>query len=104
MTFDRQSLDITRTTLAVLFIGILTAASVWILLPFLTAIIWATMIVVTTWPLMLSVQQRLWGKRGLAVAVMTLTLLLLFIIPFTLAITSIIGRADDIAGWAQSLA
>ena len=104
MTQDQPSRDITRTTLAVLFIGILIVATFWILYPFLTAIVWATMIVVTTWPLMLSLQKRLWGRRWLAVTVMTVTLLMVFIIPFTLAIVSIIERADDIVGWVQSLA
>ncbi|HZV82107.1 MAG TPA: AI-2E family transporter, partial [Geobacteraceae bacterium] len=100
---ELSSRDITRTTLAVLFIGILIAATFWILRPFLTAIIWATMIVVTTWPVMLSVQKMLWGRRGLAVAVMTIVLLLLFIIPFAFAIISIVERADEIGNWAQSL-
>jgi len=104
LIFDQSSRDITRTTLAVLFIGILIAATFWILRPFLTATIWATMIVVTTWPLMLSVQKLLWGRRGLAVTVMTGTLLLLFITPFTFAIISVIDRADDIVSWTQSLA
>jgi len=104
LTFDLSSRDITRTTLAVLFIGILIAATFWILRPFLTATVWATMIVVTTWPLMLSIQKRLWDKRGLAVTVMTVTLLLLFIIPFTFAIIGIIERADEIVNWTQSLA
>ena len=40
--------DLTRTTLAVLFIGVLIAASFWVLRPFLPALIWATMIVVAT--------------------------------------------------------
>src|SRR5512134_696384 len=95
--------DLTRTTLAVLFIGILIAATFWILRPFLTATIWATMIVVTTWPVMLSVQKVLWGKRGLAVTFMTVILLLLFIVPFAFAIISIIERADEIGNWAQSI-
>lgn len=95
--------DITRTTLAVLFIGILISASFWILRPFLTALVWATMIVVTTWPLMLTLQERLWRKRGLAVLVMTLALLLLLVVPLSLAIISIVERSDDIAGWARSL-
>ena len=34
--------ELTRTTLAVLFVGGLIAASFWILWPFLPAIIWAT--------------------------------------------------------------
>jgi len=59
MTVRNAYPDIVRITLAVLFIGILIAASFWILTPFLTALVWATMIVVTTWPLMLGVQRRL---------------------------------------------
>ena len=42
--------DLTQTTLAVLFIGILIAASFWVMRPFLSAVIWATMVVVATWP------------------------------------------------------
>src|SRR3974390_2010800 len=79
------TLDIPRTMLAVLFIGLLIAASLWILSPFLTALIWATTIVVTTWPVMISVQKHLWGKRGLAVTVMTVALLLAFFVPFGFA-------------------
>lgn len=104
MTQNFSSRDVTRTTLAVLFIGILIAASFWIMRPFFTALIWATMIVIATWPVMLAVQRGLWGKRGLAVTVMTVVLLLVLVIPFTLAVTSIIDRADDIVGWVKSLA
>ena len=104
MTPYHTTPDIARTTLAVLFIGILTAASFWILRPFFTALVWATMIVVTTWPLMLGVQKRLRGKRALAVTVMTVTLLMVFIVPFTLAIISVIERSGEIVGWSKSLA
>ena len=45
---DRQ-FDLTRDTLAVVFLFALIAASLWILWPFLGAIVWATMIVVPTW-------------------------------------------------------
>jgi predicted PurR-regulated permease PerM len=104
MTLDTRSQDVVRTTLGVLFIGILITASFWILRPFLTALVWATMIVVTTWPVMLGLQKRLRGKRALAVAVMTVALLLVFIIPFTFAVVTIIDRSDDIVAWSKSLA
>ena len=98
------SQDVTHTTLQVLFIGMLIAAAAWILSPFLTPIIWATMIVVTTWPALLALQARLGNKRGLAVAVMTIMLLLIIVVPFSLAIAAIIGRADDLVAWVKSLA
>ena len=97
------SRDITRITLAVVFIGMLIASNFWILRPFLTAIIWATMIVVATWPVMLGLQKRLKGKRGLAVAVMTVVLLLVIIVPLSLAIIAIIGNVDKISGLVKWL-
>jgi predicted PurR-regulated permease PerM len=95
--------DLTRTTFAVLFMVGLIAACFWIVRPFVPALIWATMIVVATWSVMLRVQRRLWNRRWLAVTVMTLTLMLAFVIPFTLAIGTIIQNADEIAGWVSSL-
>src|SRR5215831_15149756 len=96
--------DITRNVLAVLFILALIGSSIWILRPFLGPIVWATTIVVATWPLMISVQTWLWNKRGLAVTVMTLLLLCVLVVPLTLAVGTIISNIDEIAGWAKSLA
>lgn len=95
--------DVTRTFLAVLFIGALIATSLWILRPFLGAVIWAVTIVTATWPLMISVQNRLGGRRSLAVTVMTLLLLCMLLIPLSLAIGTIASNADRIAGWVGSL-
>ena len=80
----RPAPDIARIVFAVLFIGGLIAFSFWILKPFLFATLWATTIVVATWPVMLLVQARLWNRRWLAVVVMTGILLLVFIVPFTI--------------------
>ena len=102
MTQKPLSTDITRTTLAVLFIGVIIAATCWILLPFMTATVWAAMIVVATWPFMLSLQERLMGKRWLAVTVMTVVLLLVLIVPLTLAITTIVDKADEAYAWVKA--
>ena len=95
--------DLTRTTLGVLLIGILIVGNFWVLRPFLPSLVWAVMIVVATWPLMVGVQARLWGKRGLAVAVMTLALLLILVVPLSLAVGTLVENADRIADWAKSL-
>ena len=93
--------DLTRTTLAVLVLAALIGTSLWVLQPFLGPAIWATMVVVATWPLMLRVQGLLGGRRSLAVAVMTLVLLLLFVVPLTMAIGTIVGNADTLVEWAK---
>jgi predicted PurR-regulated permease PerM len=94
--------DLARTTLAVLCIVVLIGASIWILRPFLPAMIWATTVVIATWPLMRGVQARLWGSRALAVIVMTLVLLVIFITPFWLAIGTIVDNSGRLIEWAQS--
>jgi predicted PurR-regulated permease PerM len=95
--------DLTRTTLAVLFIGALIAACFWVLRPFLVPTLWATTIVVTTWPMLLGLQARFHGKRWLAVTVMTVLLLLVIIVPVSLAVFTVINRVDDIAALGKSL-
>jgi predicted PurR-regulated permease PerM len=96
--------DLPRDILAVLFIGALIAAALWILRPFLVAMIWSTTIVVATWPAMLAVQARLWGKRVLAVMAMTLVLLAVLILPSLALLGTIVANVDPIVAWAQSLA
>ena len=95
--------DLTRTVLAVLVIGGLIAGSLWILRPFLAATIWATMIVVTTWPILRMLQAHLWGKRWLAATVMTVALLLVFVIPLSAAVGTIVANAGEIVAWANRL-
>jgi predicted PurR-regulated permease PerM len=95
--------DITHTTLAVLFIAILIASTFWILRPFLISIIWALLIVVATWPVLLKLQARLSGRRGFAVTVMTVALLLIVFVPLTLAVLTILHNAEDISGRIKSL-
>jgi predicted PurR-regulated permease PerM len=95
--------DITRVVLAVLFIVALIGSSLWILRAFLGAIVWAATIVVATWPLMIGLQTWLWGKRALAVTVMTLLLLCILVVPLTFAIGTIVANVDDIVEWIKSL-
>ena len=98
-----NSSDLTRTTLAVLFIGILIAACFWIIYPFLSSLLWATMIVIATWPYFLKLQTRLWGKRWLAILVMTVLLLLVLIVPVCFAVLTILEHTDEMVGWFKSL-
>ena len=95
--------DLTRIELSVLLIAILIAASLWVLRPFLLATVWATMIVVATWPLLRSVQARV-RRRSIAVALMTSAMLVIIVAPVFLAIQAIVSNVDTIKGWAQHIA
>ena len=95
--------DLTRSMLAVLFIGGLIAASFWVMRPFLPAIIWAVTLVIATWPLMLRVQHYAGNRRGVAVFVMTVGLLLVLIVPLWLAISTIVINLDEIADLMRTI-
>src|SRR5687768_9509631 len=95
--------DLPRATLGVLIIVVLIALTIWILRPFLGAVIWASMIVVATWPVMRQLEVWLWDSRKLAAAAMTGALLLVLVLPLSLAIGTLVSNADEIVAWAASL-
>jgi predicted PurR-regulated permease PerM len=102
-SMPQSQTDITRTTLAMLFIGGLIAASFWVMQPFLPAIVWAITLVIATWPLMTWVQRHVGHRRGLAVLVMCLLLLLVLIVPFWLAVTTVVANVDEIAELVRTI-
>ena len=95
--------DLTGTTLAVIFIGGLILASFWVVRPFLPAVLWAITLVIATWPLMLRVQHYAGNRRSIAVLIMTLALLLVLVVPFWLATSTIIENMDDIANMVRTV-
>lgn len=98
-----QTNDITRATLAVLGIVLLLVSVYWIVKPFLLAMLWASMIVTATWPLLLRTQTFLWGRRNLAAIVMSILLALLFIVPLALALNLMVAYADRIVTWIEKI-
>jgi predicted PurR-regulated permease PerM len=77
--------DLTRSILSILITMVLIFGSLWTMLPFISGLLWATTIVVATWPLLLQVQRRVGGRRSVATAVMTLFMFVIFVVPFGLA-------------------
>jgi len=100
----RRPGELTRTFLQLLALALLIVTSLWIVRPFLIAGLWAVMLAVATWPLLLSAQRLLGGRRWLATTLLTLFLLLILLIPLYLGISAVVESADDIASVTQSLA
>ncbi|AXF75968.1 AI-2E family transporter YdiK [Erwinia tracheiphila] len=94
--------DLLQIVFSLLFITLLIVASFWVVQPFVLGFAWACMVVIATWPLMLKIQEWLWGKRSLAVIAMTLILLLLFIIPISILVKSLIENSGPVVAWLTS--
>ena len=95
--------DLTRSTLAIFFIVGLLALSLWVLSPFLAATVWATMIVVATWPWLIALERLFGGRRTPAVAVMSVGMLLLLVAPLWWAITTIVDRSEQLTSFWNTL-
>ena len=99
----QDSRDLTRATLSVGFIALLIVTSAWIVRPFVSSFLWATMIVISTWPILLRLQARFRGKRGMAVFIMTVVLLLILLVPLGFAVGALLRNSDRISAWVTSL-
>src|SRR5215510_198513 len=94
MMQSEPSSDLARPLLFTLVIGVLLLASAWTMLPFLNGLIWATTLAIATWPALLRVQAFVGGRRGLAVAIMTIAILVVFMVPLALAVGAVLNAAD----------
>jgi len=102
MNLPMKRYDLPQIMFGVLFIALMTVASIWIVQPFILGFAWAGMVVIATWPLMIRLQKLLWGKRFLAVIVMTLLLILLFVLPIALLVSSAIENGTPLVQLASN--
>lgn len=92
----RQPRDVAQILLSVLFLAIMIVACLWIVQPFILGFAWAGTVVIATWPVLLRLQKIMFGRRSLAVLVMTLLLVMVFIIPIALLVNSIVDGSGPL--------
>src|SRR5262249_32699328 len=91
-----SSIDVAHTTMSVFVIVLLGVATFWVLHPFLMSIVWATVVAVAGWPLLLRLDASLARGRGTAVTFVTISPRLVVFVPVTLALVTIVKNADEI--------
>ncbi|SUA93361.1 AI-2E family transporter YdiK [Pandoraea pulmonicola] len=95
--------ELARNLLIILVLSLLMIGTLWVLLPFLPALIWAVTIVASTWPLLIGLERRLWGRRWLATTIMIVGMLIIVVAPLSAAIGTLIGHASDISEQVHSI-
>ena len=70
--------------LTLLLLAILIGGCFLVLRPFLTAVLWAVVLCVTTWPLYLQLRALLMKRHALAAAIMSLLIAVVFVAPFVI--------------------
>jgi predicted PurR-regulated permease PerM len=101
--YQSRHVDITHMALSVAFLAVLATATFWVLSPFLTSILWATIISVAIWPVLIRLQAAIGGRRGFAVAIITTAILLVVFVPVTLALTTIVRNAQNVTTELKNL-
>jgi predicted PurR-regulated permease PerM len=101
MTTSPRQQDLARITMAVVALAVLILGTAWVMRPFVLALVWAAMIAVATWPILLWLQRRFGGRRGPAVAVMVVVLLLFLVVPLYLAISTVVENSDRVVELAK---
>ncbi|MGZ9033722.1 MAG: AI-2E family transporter, partial [Rhodospirillales bacterium] len=75
-----------------------------VLRPFLTALIWALILVFVTWPLFMRIEELVGGRTNLAAALMTAILAVALIIPMLAVGTGLAENATRLFDQLQALA
>ena len=101
-TPHRAPADLTHATLSILFLALLVLATFWVLSPFLSSILWAVIVCVAIWPMLVRLEAVLGGRRRLAVAIMIAMILLVVFAPVTLALITIVNHAQNITAEIKS--
>jgi predicted PurR-regulated permease PerM len=88
---------------ALAIIAVLVIACVKIIAPFLGALLWGTIIAISTWPLFERLQHRLNGRQGFAAFIVTSGLILVFVVPIALLIHSLSEHVASVSGLVKDL-
>lgn len=99
----RPTVDLARILLVIVILSALMVGSLYILRPFLPGLIWATTIVVATWPVLLAIQQRVGGRRWIATLAMLLILLFVIVLPLYQVISTLAEHGGAIMAAVKSL-
>jgi predicted PurR-regulated permease PerM len=84
--------SVSDRVLALLALSLLAGGCLWVLWPFLTALLWALILVSTTWHALLWLDRALRGRRLLAASLMTAAVTIFVLLP---VVAVAIGLADN---------
>jgi len=88
--------DIARILFIVTILCALTIGTLYVMRPFIPGLIWATTIVVATWPAMIGIERRCGNRRWLATLVMLVILLFVIVLPLYEAISTLALHGGEI--------
>ena len=99
-TGDRRN----ERLIAWLLVAVLLAGSLLVLMPFMTALLWAIVLSFSSWPLYRRACVLLGGRRTLAALLMTLVTTLVLLVPLLVVGLRVADNAQELAAATQTAA
>ncbi|CAL4319111.1 Putative transport protein YdiK [Buchnera aphidicola (Chaitophorus populicola)] len=93
MKYYKNNIDLFKTIILSVSIFIVIIASFYVIRPFIQSFFWASIIVISTWPILLYIQNFFGNKKYLSIFFMVFFLLLSFFIPFFIIISSVFNNS-----------
>ena len=86
-----------------IFLLLLTVGSIYLVMPFLPAVLWATIFAVSSWPVHTRISARLGERPALAAGAVTLLFVLLFLVPLAIVGARIAEEAAGVVDVVRNL-
>ena len=93
----------TEAAIGLVVLALIAVGCLVVLSPFFSAILWAVVVVVATWPLFQHLKGGFNGRVALAATLMTLLLSIVVVLPLVLVVLSVEGDVARVAGLVRGL-
>ena len=90
-------------SIGIIVLAILLAGCLLVLSPFVSALLWATVLSFSSWPVYRRLLGWLGRRRTLAAVVMTLAMVLIFLMPFVIVGSTIAENVKEVSGAVRKL-
>lgn len=98
-----RPVDLARILLIIIALSGLMLGSVYVMRPFVPGMIWASTIVVSTWPMLIRIQRRCRNRRLIATSIMLALLLVVLILPIYAAVATLVLHTSEIMAVIRDL-
>jgi len=87
----------------VVAVALLAVGCLYVIRPFIGAILFAGVLCLSTWPAFVLLRERMGGKPALAALAVVLALMVLLVLPVALAAQSLVVHSADVIDWVRGL-
>lgn len=91
-----------RANARIAIVALIAVGAIWVLAPFLAALLFAAILCLTTWPLFAMIEARIKGRTTLAALLMTLLLATAVLVPMSYLAATVADGVSQLLAWMRA--